>query len=317
MPKVSINLCCYNSEKFLEETLQSIFSQTYKDWELVVINDGSSDSTEKIIQRHLSEGWPIVYHFQTNAGLGRSRNKAIELSSGEFIAIIDHDDLWHSEKLEKQLALFNDRPFVGLTYSNTNSLNPNGYIQLQSDYVQLHRGRVLPQLLLSNFVRCSSIVVRRDILDQVGWFDPDFIQAEEYDLMIRVAERYEFDYIQEPLATWRIHNQNSSWDGSRTQEELVILMHRTLIRMPQLRSELGQFLIRLKLSGLSCTAGCAFLMQGRFMDAYHWYGGIRAILKALPRVMALCLLSLLPQRVVVNLIGRWRDASKHLILGKS
>jgi hypothetical protein len=179
----------------------------------------------------------------------------------------------------------------------------------------MYRGWVLPQLLLGNFVICSSIVVRRAILDKVGSFDPDFIQVEEYDLMIRIADRFEFDYVEEPLATWRIHNQNSSWDGQRTQEELIILMHRVLIRKPQLRSELGQILTRLKLSGLPCTPGCAFLMQGRFMDAYRWYGGITRILGALPRVMALYLLSLFPQEVVVHLIGKWRVVRKRLILG--
>lgn len=314
-PTVSINLCCYNSEKFLEETLQSIFMQTYKDWELVVINDGSKDSSEKIIQKYMAEGWPIIYHYQNNAGLGRARNMAIELSNGEFIAIIDHDDLWHPEKLEKQMPLFNERPLVGLTYTNANRLNMNGHIHLHSDYAPMHRGRVLLQLLLRDFVICSTIVVRRAILDQVGWFDPDFIQVEEYDLMIRIAERYEFEYIEEPLATWRIHSQNSSWDAYRMQEELIILMHRELIRMPQLRSELGQILTRLKLCGLSCTPGCAFLMQGRFMDAYRWYGGIRKILRALPRVMALYLLSFFPKEVVVNLICKWRVARKRLILG--
>lgn len=312
---VSINLCCYNSEKYLEETLKSIFNQTYRNWELVVINDGSKDSTERIIEKYIDEGWPIIYHYQNNAGLGRARNKAIELSSGMFIAIIDHDDLWHPEKLEKQMLLFSERPLLGLTYTNANLLNLTGHLRLNPDSVSMYRGWVLPQLLLSDFVICSTIVLPRAILDEVGWFDPHFIQVEEYDLMIRVAERYEFDYIEEPLATWRIHIQNSSWDGRRAQEELIILMHRVLLRMPHLRRELGQIVTRLKLSGLSCTLGCAFLMQGRFMDAYRWYGGIRKILRDLPRVMGLYLLSLFPQGVVVNIIGKWRVARKRLILG--
>src|SRR2546421_314712 len=117
-PKVSITLCCYNSERYLDETLQSITAQTYKDWELVVINDGSRDATEDIVRRYMDAGWPIVYQYQENRGLSASRNKSIELSSGEFIAMIDHDDLWSPEKLEKQVPLFED-PKVGVVYTQT------------------------------------------------------------------------------------------------------------------------------------------------------------------------------------------------------
>ncbi len=105
-PKVSINLCCYNGEKYLEETLQSIFLQKYKNWELVVVNDGSTDSTERIIRRHEAAGLPIVYHYQKNAGLGSARNKALQLSSGSYIALIDQDDIWLPEKPEKQVRDF-------------------------------------------------------------------------------------------------------------------------------------------------------------------------------------------------------------------
>ena len=78
--KVSINLCCYNSEKYLKETLDSIVKQTYKDWELVIINDGSCDSTESIIDHYIEQGHPIVYKYQKNQGLSSSRNEAIKLS---------------------------------------------------------------------------------------------------------------------------------------------------------------------------------------------------------------------------------------------
>ena len=104
-PLVSINLCCYNSEKYLRETLDSIVNQTYKDWELVIINDGSTDATELIIQEYQARSYPIVYHYQKNNGLSKSRNKALQLSKGKYIAFIDHDDIWIAEKLQKQILL--------------------------------------------------------------------------------------------------------------------------------------------------------------------------------------------------------------------
>ena len=112
---VSINLCCYNGEAFLDETLHSICSQTYPNWELVIVNDGSTDGTEAIVEKYMNQGVPIIYHVQENQGLGASRNKALELSSGAFIAFIDQDDLWLPEKLEKQIMLF-ENPETGLVF---------------------------------------------------------------------------------------------------------------------------------------------------------------------------------------------------------
>src|ERR671930_69372 len=115
--KVSINLCCYNGEKYLEETLQSIFHQTYKDWELVVVDDGSIDTTERIIKSHMAAGKLIMYHYQENAGLGSARNKALQLSRGSYIALIDQDDIWLPEKLEKQVRAFELDRALGRVYA--------------------------------------------------------------------------------------------------------------------------------------------------------------------------------------------------------
>ena len=117
-PRVSINLCCYNSERYLRETLDSIVSQTYKDWELIIINDGSSDATESIVSEFIKRGHPIVYHYQANKGLALSRNEALKRSRGEYIAFIDHDDLWMPEKLEKQILALESNPEIDFFYGN-------------------------------------------------------------------------------------------------------------------------------------------------------------------------------------------------------
>ena len=316
-PTVSINLCCYNSEKFLEATLQSIFAQTYKDWELVIINDGSKDSTEQIIQKHIAAGWPIVYHLQANAGLSRARNKAIELSHGEFVALIDHDDLWAPTKLEKQMALFAGRPQVGLTFTDALNLYPNGVTDLYSAHLAPYRGSVLAPLLLGDFIVCSTIVVRQAALAEVGVFNPNFKQAEEYDLMLRVAERYEFDYVDEPLATYRYHERNSSTNVAEMQGEVVRIIRQTLQRAPQLSQELGPMLIRVKLRGLYCTQGQAYLFQGRWGDALKWHGGWGRLLAVLPKTSVLLLLSFLPPNFVVALTHRRRTLLRWFLLWRT
>ncbi len=241
-PTVSINLCCYNSEKYLEETLESIFAQTYKDWELVIVNDGSTDSTERIIQKYIADGWPIVYHYQPNAGLGRSRNKAIELSQGKFIAFIDHDDIWMPEKLEKQMSLFSENPDIGLVYSN--SFEVSLLSNLQTDFFcwhPPHRGYVLEKLVLDNFISMPTVVLRADVLAKVGDFRVDLMHSEDFDMWLRIAESYPFGYVDEALATYRVHEESVTRRNPALcyLEDLIVLKD-CIERNPELRFAMGK-----------------------------------------------------------------------------
>ena len=214
-PSVSINLCCYNSEKYLRETLDSIVSQTYKDWELVIINDGSSDSTEKIIREYIVQDYPIVYHYQENKGIGASRNEALKRSQGEFIAFIDHDDIWLPDKLEKQIPLFHDQE-VCLVFSNYMAIYPNGKKVLGSAFFSFHRGNIFKQLLKNNFIVLSTAVVRKAIANEHNGF-PHYRYSEEYELFLKIAKKYRIDFVGEPMAEFRYHQTNSSFLFMETQ----------------------------------------------------------------------------------------------------
>ena len=227
-PTVSINMCCYNSEKFLEETLQSIFAQTYKDWELIIINDGSSDSTEEIIQRHIAEGWPIVYRFQANAGLGPARNKALDLSNGEFIAFIDHDDLWMPHKLERQIPLFAD-PEVGLVYSDAIWFNEAGNSHRSYQSRVYYTGRCFPKILTDYFLCLLTVVIRKATLNSLTyWFDPEFNMIEEADLFTRIGyNNWKFTMVNEPLAKWRVHSSSQTWKcGEKFSDESDLMLEK-------------------------------------------------------------------------------------------
>jgi glycosyltransferase involved in cell wall biosynthesis len=206
---VSVNLCCYNSEKYLEETLQSIFVQTYKEWELVVINDGSTDSTEKIIQKHIYDGWPIVYHYQENKGLGYARNVALSLSSGDYVAFIDHDDMWMPAKLQRQVESFNNMPEIDFSYSNYFILNE------RTRHVSLRKrqpeGAVFGEFLRHYPVAVLTVMVRKKALLDLGvLFNNDYHLSEEFELFMRLLFRSKAQYIHEPLACYRIHREMGS-----------------------------------------------------------------------------------------------------------
>lgn len=211
-PTVSINLCCYNSEKYLLETLQSIINQTYADWELVIINDGSSDSTESIVFDYIKQGYPIIYHYQKNRGLGASRNEALKLSYGEYIAFIDHDDIWMPEKLEKQIPLFEKNHRVGIVYSDSIWFNESGRAKKSLDQRNLLKGQCFGKLLTNYLLTMSSTVIRKRALDDLTeWFDPRFSILEEADLFRRIAYSWELDYVNYPLAKWRVHGNSWTW----------------------------------------------------------------------------------------------------------
>lgn len=203
-PTVSINLCCYNSEEFLEETLRSIFAQTYKDWELVIINDGSTDSTESIIREYINQGYPIIYYWQENHGLGYSRNEALKRSSGKYIAFIDHDDIWLPGKLEKQVPLFND-PEVDFVYSNFYKFDNRGNKKLVSKGTKI-KGNIFESLLYFYDIGILTAMLRAVSLKKLDkLFDERLNLVEEYDLFMRLLYRGQAIYTPEPLAMHRVH----------------------------------------------------------------------------------------------------------------
>ena len=122
----SVMICCYNSEKYLCETIESVINQTYTNWEIVVINDGSSDDTEEIILNYKRKGIPIIYHKQENMGFAAARNKAVELAKSKWIAIIDHDDICMPTRLEVHAKQINSNPKAKLFFADTVYFNNDG-----------------------------------------------------------------------------------------------------------------------------------------------------------------------------------------------
>ncbi|HLG71779.1 MAG TPA: glycosyltransferase [Chloroflexota bacterium] len=220
-PTVSVNLCCYNSEPFLEETLHSIFRQTFVDWELVVVDDGSIDGTGRIVETHRKEGRPITYEWRPNAGLAAARNRALELSHGQYVAFIDHDDLWLPEKLERQLAVFAARSNLGLVYCDYEIVDGAGKrLGRGSDSHDLPRGMVFRDLLACNFVGVLTAVAPRHVIEAAGGFRPLKI-TEDYDMWLRIAARHEIDRVPEPLASYRYYPGQSSRQYATALQELL------------------------------------------------------------------------------------------------
>jgi len=207
MSMVSINLCCYNSEKYLRETLESIVHQTYKNWELIIINDGSRDSTESIIKEYINAGYPIIYHYQQNKGLSYSRNKAIELSRGDYIALIDHDDLWLPDKLAKQVIAMQENEDHVLCYAGVIEIDYMGR-ELRRYNPKNNSGYIFKTLLRQFDINTPTAFLRKSILQKSGLgYDERVSASEEYCLFMQLAVNHKFLVLQDILAKYRIHDE--------------------------------------------------------------------------------------------------------------
>ena len=202
--KVSVIITCYNYAKYLPGCIESVLNQTWQDFEIIVVNDGSTDNTDDAIASYLS-GQKILYIKQKNSGQANAKNNGIRHSKGELIAFLDADDLWDATKLEKQLPLFRD-PRVGVVYNTARYIDEQGRefsFMLSSEYLKPRSGVVTRYLLFDNFVPFSSSVVRRDCLDRAGIFDETISMGIDWDLWLRISVHYEFQYIDEPLLLYR------------------------------------------------------------------------------------------------------------------
>jgi glycosyltransferase involved in cell wall biosynthesis len=202
---VSVIVSTYNYAKYLEDCIYSILNQTYQDFELIIINDGSTDNTDDIVSRHLSNE-KIIYIKQNNTGQAIATNNGILKASGKLIAFLDADDLWEPTKLEKQVKLFS-RDSIGVVYSRVKFMDSNGLPldkKLTGKYFLPRSGHITNFLLFENFIPYSSAVVRRECFDDFEMFNPEYKNGLDWDLWLRISTKYEFAYVDEHLLTYRV-----------------------------------------------------------------------------------------------------------------
>jgi len=226
---VSIVMAAKNYARFLPEAVESVIAQTFTEWELLIIDDGSTDATPDVVRPFLAD--PRIRYIRADRlGQSRAKNLGIRLARGEFIAFLDADDAWEAAKLEKQIALFEGRPEVGVIYSRRSLMDESGRPLPQSRSATLPRGRVLARMFVQNHVCFSSAVVRRVVFGHVGAFDPEWDLAIDFDLWLRVAGHYEFDYVDEELMRYRTGHGNLSKKLADRVETALSIMHRAETR---------------------------------------------------------------------------------------
>ena len=220
-PQVSVVIPLYNCEKHIGETIDGVLAQTFGDYEIIVVDDGSTDGSAGIVR---SFGSAVRYVYQSNAGVAAATNRGVLLSKGELIAFLDNDDVWLPAKLERQVAFLDQHPACGFVNCDMQYISESGVridrylrgINLREAYVRLfQKGYV---------IMCSAVMVRRSIYDRAGGFDEAFVSAglQEMEWMSRVVSCTEVGYVPNVLVLYRDHGPRIHRDRSRWNEDVYL-----------------------------------------------------------------------------------------------
>lgn len=214
---VSVIVPVYNRAHLVTETVASILGQTYQNIEIILINDGSTDDSLKVVQALQQESPDVIRIIdQENQGQTVARNQGIKHARGKYVAFLDSDDLWVSGKLEWQIPLFDEG--VGLVYGGVEFINEHGETTGFDSCDSAIQGKIYPHLLVKNRMTGGSVVVLREALDMVGMFDPEFRAAENWDLWLRICKEYEARLVDKPVVKYRLHPNNMSKDVMLMQD---------------------------------------------------------------------------------------------------
>ena len=237
--KVSVIMNCYNGERYLREALDSVFAQSYADFEVIFWDNVSTDGSGEIAcsYREVSGGERVRYfRGKTTVPLGEARNLALDEARGEYVAFLDTDDMWLPEFLEKQTALIESDPAPALVYSDGFKIDGGGdTFGRFSDSVSFKRGAVFADLLDDVFIYgLNTVLVRKELLTQVGKFNEGYTICEDDDLFLRIADRGDFDFSGDALVKYRYHGENLSKRVDVSVAEWLSILDWWIERRPDL-----------------------------------------------------------------------------------
>jgi glycosyltransferase involved in cell wall biosynthesis len=256
---VSVVIPTYNSSLYLADALESVVGQTYKEFEIIVVDDGSTDDTEEVVRGF---PFPIIYLKVSNGGPAKARNIGMINSQGEFVSFLDADDLWLPRKLEKQIKAFEADPALMMVFTEDLFLQKDkSFKKPFSKKKRLMRGDVVKNIFLFSYVGTPTVMIRRSIFKEVGYFEENMLIAEDDNLWLRIASKYKISLLDEVL----VHIRLTDGSLSRTKgnifsgvQEHIALIHK---KYPELEKRLGSTVIRRKKSDLYFSQGYSFFVQ--------------------------------------------------------
>jgi len=228
MPKVSVVMASYNHEKYVAETLESVLSQTYQDFEFIITDDGSSDGTVDVMKRFDDRRIKLSC-FSQNQGACAAINNCIQEAKGEYIAVINSDDAWMPEKLEKQVKFLDEHPEIGAVFSYAHIIDEQANKITEENhfyskvFIQPNRTRFewLRHFFFNGNCLCHpSLLIRKHCYDDIGLYDERFALLPDFDFWIRLCIKYEIFIMPESLVKFRIRLQEANASGNKPETQM-------------------------------------------------------------------------------------------------
>jgi glycosyltransferase involved in cell wall biosynthesis len=267
MPRVSVIMPAFNCAPFIERALRSALAQTYRDHEIIVVDDGSTDETRQTLAPWMDK---VQYFHQANRGLPSARNAAVARASGEYFAYLDADDMWYPDKLEQQVAFLDAHPDCGMVHSEVSFIDEADQILVHAWYRESQgqpaRGMCALDLLDALQIQVPTVVERRAAYESTGGFDPRLRRCEDYLHWVQIAlNGYAIGFLDRPLAMYR--RRSGSLTRSRAaMGEAVIQVFRLLVEENDLYGRLGapaREVVRRRVAAIRRSLPDFYRWQGR------------------------------------------------------
>jgi len=258
-PLVSVIIPTYNRLELLKETVASVQSQTFRDFELIVVDDGSTDGTLDWLETVPG----IRFCSQSNSGIAASRNKGASLSLGTWLAFLDHDDLWDVSKLEVQVEYAQKNPELGMLAIRHVRLGSRIRACRSPEWI---KGDLFLKEYSESFIHTSSVMIRRDVFYEVNGFPTEYQFADEFDVWLKIASTHPIAFYNKPLVFIRLYDSNTSHNrvGVRTDTYDILTKHYDPARIPKdvyLRT----------MSDHDISFGRAFVNSGDVHKGLEWF----------------------------------------------
>jgi len=273
-PRVSVIIPVYNGERYFARTIESVLAQTYSAKEIVVVDDGSRDSSREVVARYLRHS-NIRLIAQENAGVAAARNAGIRAASGEYIAVLDQDDLWLPDKLARQVEYLDEHPEIALVHSNIHFIDEAGERIPDPEWAWVAPtcGQVLPELVQRNSICTCTVLLRKRALEQAGLFRQALAPADDWDLWLRIAARHPIGFVDAVTACYRVHQGNESRNLLKMQEAEIRVVETFIHEHP---GAVGDAITRAKLFSLYSEAARLLERSGRHAEARaYWLRAMR------------------------------------------
>ena len=229
-PKISVLMCAFNTERFISKAIESALNQEFKDFELLIIDDASTDQTGSIVQKYLFDSRIKYFKNVTNLGLARNRNRGLNEARGEYIAILDSDDMWVDKtKLNKQVKFLEENSDCGVIGTFGYKINDNEKMIGKIKY-ETKDGEIRKRILMFHQFLHSSVVYRRSAIEEAGQFDENLAPAEDYDLILKIGTKHSLANLPIFAVNYQLHQSNTSSNERRKRVQHAKLHLKVIIK---------------------------------------------------------------------------------------